>query len=177
MKTKKIILNCFATVMAGVALTASVSQAQPTNLYFGPTGTNTDLQTYEGHWTKFDGDANQSITFDPAQDADGDPTSGSVYIQNTWPQPAPYFSISDNRGYWWGDESGQVDGSQYEFVVFDYKYDTNSTLTATPQLGVGRLKTGTGITSSCPLIRAPPTLTKPKALVLPAAGIRIGRER
>jgi hypothetical protein len=122
MKPKKTILSCFATVLAGLALTGSVSQAQPTNITYAPTGTNTSISSFDGHWDKFDGGAGiANPSFDATKDAAGDPTSGSVYLQGLFTGGGNYFRYAVTRGYWWGDTAGTtVDGTQYKSIQFDY---------------------------------------------------------
>ncbi|MEK7782272.1 MAG: hypothetical protein AAB370_12300 [Verrucomicrobiota bacterium] len=121
---------------AGAALAASNSFAA-SDIFFEPTVANTDILTGNGHWQNAWGDAAAAVpggvSFEPTNPPPTGATGGSVFLQGNW--------TAANTGGWdamhtvwrggWYDASGDnFDGAQYEYLIMDIMYDTNSTMPA-----------------------------------------------
>lgn len=117
---------------AGAALVASNSFAA-SDILFEPTGANSDILTANGHWQNAWGPASAGVEFVTTNPPPSGATGGAVFLKGDW--------TAANTGGWdcfhtvwrggWYDAPGDnFDGAQYEYLIMDIMYDTNSTMPA-----------------------------------------------
>jgi hypothetical protein len=118
-KSIKQLQRLMPSVMAGVALAASCVAAQAgSNKYFSPSGTDTGTGGFYEAW----GEA-VTFTFDAANPPPQGDVQGSVYISA--PAQENYSTVCGDL-----DWSG-FNGTDYQSIECDFKYDTTSTLAGT----------------------------------------------
>jgi len=127
-KSVKKLQRLIPSVMVGIALAGSCVAAQAaSDIIFGPTGTEASTANGDGTWTTYWGGAAVSVTFDAANPPATGDVQGSVYVQNDWLGGAQDSFNQLSPGGWFGAVS--FNGGDYATIVFDFKYDTTSTIT------------------------------------------------
>ena len=130
--------------LVGMALVTTGVQAQQTNVFIEPSGTDTggsgagnQLNVHFGNsvWQNWfvnnPGITNYTVSFDTGNPPPTGDTLGSVLQEQDWDGAnggtLATFACVDNN--FWGGAS--VDMTKFSSVDFDFKYDTNSTITPT----------------------------------------------
>lgn len=142
--------------LAGATLVASSSSAA-TDILFEPTGANVDILSNGGHWQNAWGPAAAAVpggvSFEPTNPPPSGATGGSVFLQGNWTVDntngwdAFHVVWRADAGGWYDSPNGNFDGADYEYLIMDIKYDTNSTMAAgSANWGIG-LDQGWSITT------------------------------
>jgi hypothetical protein len=115
-------------VLIALAFMPSLARAA-SDIIFGPDGTEASIGNNDGTWINMWGPAFINTYFDTTNPPPSGDIQGSVYNDGDWTGDTSgmddYNDISP--GTWFG--AVNFDGSQYTSIQFDFKFDTNSTMT------------------------------------------------